>query len=284
MAPLELVMIFPFLMLLVATIFFMARAVATRTATITQARHDAFAGRDQARPGTILHVESPASASPASATVTGPVAGGPALPGMTFQAKAVCTTTGRTWGTYAGNTQEVSFDAPFPYFVPSPTPIGLLVGEVKIPELSPFQGLDFTQNPAMKLFPRLSRELTVQINTSMDALDAVGATNPQCGFKDLDAVKAGLVAAQVKAAANPAEAAALEPQIQNALQLVKAGQPCLKSLQGVRNGANQGISGYLGLGPTGKINEVEDLGSQLKGLKFNTDLLPGVGQLMTAAP
>lgn len=97
LAPLELVMLFPFLMLLVAAIFFVARCAAARTAAATTARHDAFAARDAADPGVPLLLAHDAEASFVERTTSADVSGGVVFSGERFQAKAANTAMGRTW-------------------------------------------------------------------------------------------------------------------------------------------------------------------------------------------
>src|SRR5262249_38551478 len=97
-------------------------------------RHDAFARRDQANPGTVLGLTDDAQTSTVSATASQSVAGGPTFPGTTFQAQAQSATTGRTWGTYGEDQQEVSFDSSAPFFVPSPAPLGLVSSFVGLPD------------------------------------------------------------------------------------------------------------------------------------------------------
>jgi hypothetical protein len=268
MATLELAMIFPFLMLLVAVLFFVARAVAARTSTITQVRHDAFARRDQANPGTVLGPNDNALASLVTATAKRPVAGGVVFSGTTFQAQGLSGTTGRTWGTYGSGQQEVSFQPSAPFFVPSPTPLSLLSASVPVPDLSPFTAMNFMSTPGLTGFLGLAGQLQSLIGNKLGALSSLTApinSLPVCQI----ALQLAQVAVATGALFNPQTTAQLCQQIQMLLQFITTAQPCLANLVAVNGGAI----------PTWDPN----LGSQLQAIQINFSILSLLNQVAAFA-
>jgi hypothetical protein len=264
MAPLELAMIFPFLLLLVAAIFFVARAVTARTAAITKVRHDAFARRDQASPGAVLQPSTTATASLVTANATGPVAGGLTFPGMTFQAKGVNSTTGRTWGTFGQDQQEVSFVPSSPFFVASPTPLGLLSSQVGVPDLGPFTTMNPASTPTLAALLGPASQLQGAINNCLTLLSAVPAainSLPLCQV----AFQIAQAALALSSPFSPQLTAQLETQIQMVLNLISTAAPCLNSLIGANNGS----------GGTWDSS----LGSQLSAIQINLSILQYLNQV-----
>jgi hypothetical protein len=269
MATLELVMIFPFLMLLVAALFFVARAVAARTTGITQVRHDAFARRDQANPGTILGLTDNPLASMVTATATQPVAGGPTFPGTTFQAQALGSTTGRTWGTFGPDQQEVSFQLSTLYFAPSPDPFNLLSSYTGLPDLSLFTTMNPATNSALSPFSSLASLLQQTIGNNLSALNAVPAA-----INSMPVCQVALQNAQAAVAAGglfqPQVAAQLEMQIQMLTNLINTAEPCLASLIAANNGA--------------PCSWNSNLGGQLNGTQIDLSVLTLLNQVAAFAP
>jgi hypothetical protein len=269
MATLELVMIFPFLMLLVAAIFLVARAVAARTTTITQVRHDAFARRDLANPGSVLGLADNAQASLVTATAAQPVPGGPNFPGVTFQAQGLSGTTGRTWGTYGLGQQEVSFQPSAPFFVPSAAPLNLLSSYVSVPDLSPFTAMNPGSIPVLTAFLGQASQLQGTIGNSLGVLNTLTAP-----INSMPACQIALQLAQVAVATlglfDPELSVELGIQIQMLMNLITVAQPCLANLVAVNSGA----------APTWNSN----LGSQLNAIQIDMSILGLLSQVPPFVP
>jgi hypothetical protein len=127
LAPLELAMALPVLLLIVWGIFFAARAAAARVTTVTEVRRTAFAARANASPqAPLLLTHSPLDGL-VQQTASMPVPSGP-VGGPPLTANSACGVTGGTWD---------SKDVPFPPLatpcLPHLGPLAMIAGNLLAP-------------------------------------------------------------------------------------------------------------------------------------------------------
>lgn len=96
-ATFEFVLVFPILMLLVASLFLVARADTKKSLTATMARNEAWNRDTDANPGKVLELGNDPADSIVTAAPTRELPHGPLFPKDTFNAKSRLSATWRTW-------------------------------------------------------------------------------------------------------------------------------------------------------------------------------------------
>jgi hypothetical protein len=96
-ASLEMVLVFPLLLALVAGVFLIARADAAKTFTATRARAEAWNRRADANPGDPLVLGTDPGRSAVDGSGSAGVKPGPLFPTANFRARSANTATGNTW-------------------------------------------------------------------------------------------------------------------------------------------------------------------------------------------
>jgi hypothetical protein len=104
-ATLEIVLVFPMLLALVAAIFLVGRADATKSLTATRARDEAWKKRPTADPGEVLRLLNDPIVSAVATEEIRAVSPGPLFRGTNFQARTRAEVTGRPW-----DRRDIPFD------------------------------------------------------------------------------------------------------------------------------------------------------------------------------